>query len=74
LNEALSIADEAHSGSTCWLKEANRDAEPGQSFHNNISADQLATAHLGTDTRLGSIQLNRPEAQNSGHGLGLLLA
>ena len=74
MNGALTIADEAHWWSTCWLKEANRDAEPGQSFHNNISADQLATAHLGTDTRLGSIQLNTPEAQNSGHGLGLLLA
>lgn len=68
------FANEAHWGSTFWLTGANRYAEPGQSFHNSISADQVAAAHLGTDTRFGSIQLNTPDAQNSGHGPGLSMA
>jgi hypothetical protein len=68
------FANEAHWGSTFWLTGANRYAEPGQSFHNSISADQVAAAHLGADTRFGSIQLNTPDVQNSGHGPGLSLA
>ncbi|MBL9130546.1 MAG: DUF1552 domain-containing protein, partial [Verrucomicrobiaceae bacterium] len=40
------FANEAHWGSTFWLTGANRYAEPGQSFHNSISADQVAAAHL----------------------------
>ena len=68
------FANEAHWGSTFWLTGANRYAEPGQSFHNSISADQVAAAHLGKDTRFASIQLNTPDAQNSGHGPGLSLA
>jgi len=67
------FANEAHWGSTFWLTGANRYAEPGQSFHNSISADQVAAAHLGKDTRFASIQLNTPDAQNSGHGPGLSL-
>ena len=39
------FSDEAHWGSTFWLTGANRYSEPGQSFHNGISADQVA-AHL----------------------------
>ncbi|CAN5908670.1 DUF1552 domain-containing protein [soil metagenome] len=68
------FANEAHWGSTFWLTGANRYAEPGQSFHNSISADQVAAAHLGGDTRYASIQLNSPDVQNSGHGPGLSLA
>ena len=68
------FANEAHWGSTFWLTGANRYAEPGQSFHNSISADQVAAAHLGKDTRFGSIQLNSPDVVNSGHGPGLSLA
>ncbi len=68
------FANEAHWGSTFWLTGANRYAEPGQSFHNSISADQVAAAHLGRDTRFGSIQLNTPDVLNSGHGPGLSLA
>ena len=68
------FANEAHWGSTFWLTGANRYAEPGQSFHNSISADQVAAAHLGKDTRFASIQLNTPDAQNSGHGPSLSLA
>jgi hypothetical protein len=66
--------NEAHWGSTFWLTGANRYAQPGQSFSNSISADQVAAAHLGRDTRFASIQLNTPDAQNSGHGPGLSLA
>jgi hypothetical protein len=68
------FANEAHWGSTFWLTGANRYAEPGQSFHNSISADQVAAAHLGGETRFDSIQLNSPDVQNSGHGPGLSLA
>lgn len=68
------FANEAHWGSTFWLTGANRYSEPGQSFHNSISADQVAAAFLGNDTRYASIQLNTPDVQNSGHGPGLSLA
>ncbi|MEI6714962.1 MAG: DUF1552 domain-containing protein [Verrucomicrobiota bacterium] len=68
------FANEAHWGSTFWLTGANRYAEPGQAFHNSISADQVAAAHLGGDTRYASIQLNSPDVNNSGHGPGLSLA
>jgi hypothetical protein len=69
------FSNEAHWGSTFWLSGANRYAVPGQSFHNSISADQVAAAHLGQDTRFASIQLNSKEdIQISGHGPGLSLA
>ena len=64
-----------HAGSTMWLTGANRYAEPGQSFHNSISADQVAAAKLGLNTRFASIQLNGAEnAEASGHGPGLSMA
>ncbi|MBA4189273.1 MAG: hypothetical protein C0467_14850 [Planctomycetaceae bacterium] len=71
------FANEGHWGSTLWLTGANRYAEPGQSFHNSISADQVAAGHLGQETRFPSIQLNggpATEMGGSGHGPGLSLA
>lgn len=68
------FANEAHWGSTFWLTGANRYAEPGQSFHNSISVDQVIAAELGKDTRFTSIQLNSPDVKESGHGPGLSLA
>jgi hypothetical protein len=68
------FSNEAHWGSTFWLTGANRYAEPGQSFHNSVSADQIAAAHLGRETRFASLQLNTSDVQNSGHGPGLSLA
>jgi hypothetical protein len=68
------FANEAHWGSTFWLTGANRYAEPGQSFHNSISADQVAARFLGKETRYSSLQLNSPDVPNSGHGPGLSLA
>lgn len=41
---------------------------------NSISADQVAAAHLGRDTRFALLQLNSPDVQQSGHGPGLSLA
>jgi hypothetical protein len=67
------LANEAHWGSAFWLTGANRYAEPGKSFHNSISADQVAAAHLGADTRYASIQLNAAKADD-GHGPGFSLA
>ena len=68
-------SNEGHWGSTMWLTGANRFAEPGQTFHNSISADQVAAAKLGMDTRFASLQLNGGEnAEASGHGPGLSIA
>ena len=64
------FTDEAHWGSTFWLTGANRYSEPGQSFHNSISADQVAAAKLGMNTRYGSIRLDCANAADSGHGPG----
>lgn len=71
---ANKYANEAHWGSTFWLTGANRYAEPGQSFHNSISVDQVIAAQLGRDTRFASLQLNSVDVANSGHGPGLSLA
>lgn len=68
------FSNEAHWGSTFWLTGANRYAEPGRSFCNSISADQVAAAKLGRDTRFNSIQLGTSDASNQGHGPGLSLA
>ncbi len=68
------FANEAHWGSTFWLTGANRYAEPGQSFHNSISVDQVIAAQIGGDTRFTSVQLNSPDVKESGHGPGLSLA
>ena len=68
-------SDLGHAGSTMWLTGANRYAQPGQNFHNSISADQVAAAKLGMQTRFASIQLNGAEnAESSGHGPGLSMA
>lgn len=68
------FANEAHWGSTFWLTGANRYAEPGQSFHNSISADQVAAARLGANSRFASLQLSSADVETSGHGPGLSLA
>ena len=66
--------NEAHWGSTFYLTGANRYAEPGQSFHNSISADQVAAETFGRSTRFTSIQLGCEQAEESGHGPGLSMA
>jgi len=69
------FANEGHWGSTLWLTGANRYAQPGQSFCNSISADQVAAAQLGQQTRFPSLQLNGDGLLGlSGHGPGLSLA
>lgn len=65
---------EAHWGSTFWLTGANRYGEPGKSFSNSISADQVAAGAFGAATRFASLQLGTLDAANSGHGPGLSLA
>jgi hypothetical protein len=69
-------SNEGHWGSTMWLTGANRYAQPGQSFHNSISFDQVAADQLGQHTRFSSLQLNGAEdnISGSGHGPGLSLA
>jgi len=73
-NLANQYSNEAHWGSTFYLTGANRYAEPGQSFHNSISADQIAAEVFGRETRFTSLQLNSKDAKSSGHGPGLSLA
>jgi len=68
------FSNEGHWGSTLWLTGANRYAQPGQSFHNSISADQVAAAQLGLQTRFASLQFVGSEKGDSGHGPGLSLA
>jgi hypothetical protein len=68
-------SNEGHWGSTMWLTGANRYAEPGQSFANSISVDQVIAAEFGMQTRFASLELNGGErAENSGHGPGLSMA
>ena len=73
-NLANKFTNEAHWGSTFWLTGANRYGEPGQSFHNSISADQVAAEVFGKDTRFTSLQLSCENGEESGHGPGLSLA
>ena len=68
------FSNEAHWGSTFYLTGANRYAEPGQSFHNSISVDQVAAETLGKETRFTSIQLGCDRAEDSGHGPGLSMS
>ena len=64
-----------HFGSTFWLTGANEHGEPGQSFHNSVSVDQVAANALGADTRFESLALDCGDAANgSGHGPGLSLS
>ena len=64
-----------HYGSTFWLTGANEFGEPGKSFHNSVSVDQVAARVLGTDTRFESLSLDCGEAADgSGHGPGLSLS
>jgi hypothetical protein len=66
---------DGHWGSTMWLTGANRYEQPGQTFHNSISADQVAAAQFGLHTRFASLQLNgSEEGDRSGHGPGLSMA
>ncbi len=69
------FTEEAHWGSTFWLTGANR-LEGGVGFHNSVSADQVAAAVLGKETRFTSLQLNGTDDDISGqgHGPGLSLA
>ena len=68
-------SNEGHWGSTMWLSGANRFAQPGQSFHNSVSADQVAAQQLGLKTRFASLQFNSSEQRDaSGHGPGLSMA
>ena len=66
--------NEAHWGSTFYLTGANRYAEPGKSFTNTISADQVAANQFGAETRFTSVQLGSADAEKDGHGPGLSLA
>lgn len=68
------FSSEAHWGSTFYLTGANRYAEPGQSFYNSVSVDQVAAESLGKETRFTSIQLGCDRAEDSGHGPGLSMS
>jgi hypothetical protein len=73
-NLSNKFTNEAHWGSTFWLTGANRFGEPGQTFSNSISADQVAAEALGKETRFSSVQFTCDNGDESGHGPGLSLA
>jgi hypothetical protein len=64
-------SDEGHDGSSRWLTGANRHAM-GLTAFNSISADQVAAAQLGLETRFNSLQIgsNQTEREISGDGHG----
>ena len=68
------LVNAGHQGGTFWLTGANTLAVPGKTFHNTISADQVAARQLGLHTRFTSLQLDCGNPGNSGHGPGLSLA
>jgi hypothetical protein len=69
------FSNDGHFGSTFWLTGANRYSKQGQNFTNSISADQVAAAQLGQETRFASLQLNGGQnVGGEGHGPGLSLA
>jgi hypothetical protein len=69
------FSNEGHWGSTFWLTGANRYAQPGVSFSNSISVDQVAAEVLGKQTRFASLALNGGEnGEASGHGPGLSMS
>jgi hypothetical protein len=63
-----------HAGSTFWLTGADQYAVPGKAFSNTISADQVAAARIGSETRFASLQLGGKDPENDGHGPGLSMA
>lgn len=64
-----------HYGSTFWLTGANEYGQPGQTFHNAVSVDQVAASRCGAATRFDSLSLDCGEAAaGSGHGPGLSLS
>lgn len=69
-------SDGGHDGSTFWLTGANRYAQPGVSFSNTVSVDQVAAQNFGKFTRFESLQLNgsTKNISGDGHGQGLSLA
>ena len=69
-------SDGGHWGSSFWLTGANRYAQPGVSFSNAISVDQVAAQQFGKHTRFESLQLNgsTKHLTGDGHGPGLSLA
>lgn len=64
----------SHWGSTTFLTGANVRRTPGREFHNDISCDQVAAAHLGKDVRYQSIVLTGHEKDVTGAGPGASLS
>jgi hypothetical protein len=68
------FSSDPHAGSTFWLTGANIYGVAGQSFNNSVSADQVAAARFGKETRFTSLQLCGAQDEPTGHGPGLSLA
>jgi hypothetical protein len=62
------FSGDGHAPSTFWLTGANRYGEPGKSFSNTISVDQVAAAELGKETRFESLCLSGTNPGEGGHG------
>ena len=66
----------AHSGATTFLTGADVRRTPGRAFHNSVSCDQAAAAHVGKNVRFPSLVLNSPSTvgKSSGYGPGASLS
>ncbi len=64
----------AHWGATTWLTGADVRRTPGREFHNAISCDQVAAAHLGKEVRYASLALTGTEQDVTGAGPGTSLS
>ncbi len=64
----------AHWGATTFLTGANVRRTPGREFHNDISCDQVAAAHLGRDVRYASLALSGTDDDVQGAGPGSSLS
>lgn len=64
----------AHWGCTTFLTGADVRRTPGREFHNAISCDQIAAAHLGKEVRYSSLTLTAPDKDVTGAGPGASMA
>ncbi len=74
LTNRQSAVTGSHWGATTFLTGADVRRTPGREFHNDISCDQVAAAHLGKDVRFPSLALSQTKSGPAGYGPGSSLS